>query len=97
MSILSQRHSRHLATLDSEDDTHIYETPKYLRREKAATLRLTGRGGGGRAQSQCYEGGPPGGAQRLLQRRSVGEAPAGGGYSSRTLPHGSSANNGRRS
>lgn len=27
---------------DSEDDTHIYETPKYLRREKATTMRLKG-------------------------------------------------------
>ena len=36
-----------------DDYTHIYETPKYLRREKAATLRMTGSGsGGGRSRSQ---------------------------------------------
>ncbi|ESO02257.1 hypothetical protein HELRODRAFT_161503 [Helobdella robusta] len=30
---------------DGDDDTHIYETPKYLRREKAATMRLQVKSG----------------------------------------------------
>ena len=34
-----------------DDFTHIYETPKYLRREKAATLRHTGSGSA-RSRSQ---------------------------------------------
>lgn len=43
--------------LAGDDYTHIYETPKYLRREKAATLRLGGAGGGGgRARSAIQYG-----------------------------------------
>lgn len=34
----------------AEYDTHIYETPKYLRREKAATLRMKG------VKTQCFDG-----------------------------------------
>lgn len=41
--------------LAADDYTHIYETPKYLRREKAATLRL-GAPGGGRARSAIQYG-----------------------------------------
>lgn len=41
--------------LAADDYTHIYETPKYLRREKAATLRL-GAAGGGRARSAIQYG-----------------------------------------
>lgn len=33
------------ALVELEDDTHIYETPKYLRREKAATMRLQSKPG----------------------------------------------------
>ena len=41
--------------LAADDYTHIYETPKYLRREKAATLRLGGPGAG-RARSAIQYG-----------------------------------------
>jgi len=44
--------------LAGDDYTHIYETPKYLRREKAATLRLGGGAGAGagRARSAIQYG-----------------------------------------
>ena len=38
--------------LAADDYTHIYETPKYLRREKAATLRLAAAPGRARSAIQ---------------------------------------------
>jgi len=59
-TLSTHRHSRQSASsssmMDSEDDTHIYETPKYLRREKAATMKMRGT----KALSQNYEVPPQG-------------------------------------
>jgi len=69
-SAAHRRHSSHRSSapspmMDSEDDTHIYETPKYLRREKAATMKL--RGVIKTTQSQYCPAGP--------QRVSIAEPP----------------------
>lgn len=72
--------------VDSEDDTHIYETPKYLRREKAATMRMKGI-----ATTQFYEDKEP-------IKRTDAELMAPMRYASKTLPReaSSSATNSKR-
>lgn len=82
---------------DSEDETHIYETPKYLRRERAAaaaaaTMRLKGAP----TPPQCR--GSEEHHRRL--RSQADQQPSGiaGRYASKTLPreHGSSVVNRNR-
>lgn len=64
-----------LVGVDSEDDTHIYETPKYLRREKAATMKMKGLA----ATTQFYEDKGPITDAELM-------APAAPRFASKTLP-----------